>query len=116
MNFILLVVSSHYKNIIKVRWNVILVNHGCMENEEHWEHVCMCSNHVGVDLCVCCLVPSAQFKDSSKYGRTKESENVQSDTDGSLHGVMCEAPSAVCVLRKEELITLPNNSACGPCK
>lgn len=65
----------------------------------------MCSNHVGVDLYVCCLVPS---KDSSKYGRTKESENVQSD--------LCEAPSAVCVLRKEELITLPNNSACGPCK
>jgi len=24
--------------------------------------VCMCSNHVGVDLCVCCLVPSAQTR------------------------------------------------------
>jgi len=66
-----------------------------------------------VCLLSCTICPN---KDSSKYGRTKESENVQSDTDGSLHGVMCEAPSAVCVLRKEELITLPNNSACGPCK
>lgn len=58
-----------------------------------------------VCLLSCTICPN---KDSSKYGRTKESENVQSD--------LCEAPSAVCVLRKEELITLPNNSACGPCK